>query len=53
MFNTVLPSIEEKEGFIFHVMEYISVKDESLGLETKGTETLGLVSVSYLILELV
>ena len=26
---------------------FIAVKDESLGLETKGTETLGLVSVSY------
>ena len=30
-----------------------SVKDESLGLETKGIETLGLFSVSYKILELV
>ena len=29
------------------------VKDESLGLETEGTETLGLVSVSYKILQLV
>ena len=31
----------------------MAVKDESLGLETEGTETFGLVWVSYKILKLV
>ena len=44
--------LRECQGSPFLAL-YTTVKDESLGLETEGTETLGLVSVSYKILQLI